>query len=295
MELKIKGPPEPPAGASVKGDCAAYNARVTWRRGQEIGVETRKFYIEYSTNVSALEGEWFGGQGKPVREGEEMMAEPGTITYYILDDTNLVPGADLIFRVRAASDHLVGLHGTTTKQGNCITPPGPPKFNPFNVTGLVTGAGKLTIKWKPLQKLFHGGKGFYYEIGHRPLGNSKFTKREFRDLEKDSLYNIPSPGTYKQHQFYVRAMNDLGPGPEPTIVTAYSGRPPPAQAPRRVMVGANLRFSTELIWTPVENADGYRVTFWNITDAESMRGMINLLILIDLVLYTVLFFCKSNF
>lgn len=115
------GPPEPVAGLKVTGDCSSYDARLSWNRGEELGVETRRFYVEYATNVSAARDEWFGGQGPPYLAGREMFAEPGTAINYELNELNLVPGASLIFRIRAASDHLVGRASRQTKQGTCIT------------------------------------------------------------------------------------------------------------------------------------------------------------------------------
>ena len=118
------GPPEPPAGVTVTGHCINYTARLTWARGEELGVETRRFFIEYATNKSAAEGQWFGGEGPPKTIGKKMQAEPGTITYFDLTKKNLVPGAALLFRIRGASDMLVGRASRPTIFGHCITPPG---------------------------------------------------------------------------------------------------------------------------------------------------------------------------
>ena len=118
------GPPEPVASLRVLGDCSKYNARLTWNRGEELGVETRRFYVEYATNKSAAQNKWYGGQGPPYLIGKKMFAEPGTAVQYNLNELNLVPGANLIFRIRSASDHLIGRASRSTLQGKCITPIG---------------------------------------------------------------------------------------------------------------------------------------------------------------------------
>ena len=127
--LDFLGPPEPVAGLRVTGKCsAAFNAigelpELKWMKGEELGVEARRFYVEYATVESALDGKWYGGQGPPVLPGREMFAEPGTITYFKLTSKHLVPGANLIFRVRSASDHAIGRPSRQTRKDECITPP----------------------------------------------------------------------------------------------------------------------------------------------------------------------------
>ena len=102
---------------TVKGSCQEYNAKLVWSRGEELEATTRKFYIEFKTPNST---EWFTGH-KP---GEVFYAEPGTITYYNLDRKHLPPGANLIFRAKGASDHLIGRPSITSEIGDCITLPG---------------------------------------------------------------------------------------------------------------------------------------------------------------------------
>ena len=66
MFVFILGPPEPVAGLRVTGNCAAaYNKTsgpapvLRWIKGEELGVETRRFYIEYATEESAEQGQCF--------------------------------------------------------------------------------------------------------------------------------------------------------------------------------------------------------------------------------------------
>ena len=121
--LKIKGPPEPPAAVKVEGNCRIRsNVVVKWKKGEELDAETRGFYIEFSTNSSSSLGRWFGGMGDPLMPNSEIKAEPGTqdswdVTQY------LVPGANLIFRVRGFSDHLVGRASRPSEINKCVTQP----------------------------------------------------------------------------------------------------------------------------------------------------------------------------
>ena len=123
------GPPEPVAGLRVAGDCsAAFNnvgkpPVLRWIKGEELGVETRRFYIEYATVESAEEGKWYGGEGPPKLPGRQIYAFPGTANFFRLSSSTLVPGANLIFRIRSASDHSIGRPSRATKKDECITPP----------------------------------------------------------------------------------------------------------------------------------------------------------------------------
>ena len=121
--LIVKGPPQPPAGVHVRGDCQNFNAILHWTRGEELGVETRGFFIEFSTNITAAKNIWFGGEGDPLMPGSIINAEPGTQISFALNKGNLVPGANLIFRLKGYSDHLVGSPSRPSKVGQCITPP----------------------------------------------------------------------------------------------------------------------------------------------------------------------------
>lgn len=122
--LRIKGAPQPPAGVSIQsGDsCEDREALLTWSRGEELNEETRYFYIEYSTNTSSLYDAWFGGKGS---EGiKPIVAEPGTRVSFLLTKLQLPPGANLIFRIKAASQFLTGKPSRPSRSGTCITPPG---------------------------------------------------------------------------------------------------------------------------------------------------------------------------
>lgn len=114
----------------MAGTCsAAFNEieaelpQLKWIKGEELGVETRRFYIEYATAESAERGKWYGGEGPPKTPGCKIYASPGTVNFFKLKATeHLVPGANLIFRLRSASDHLVGRASRSTKEDTCITP-----------------------------------------------------------------------------------------------------------------------------------------------------------------------------
>ena len=126
--LNIKGPPEPPAGVHVTGSCEIYDPNnppvLQWTRGEELNEETRTFYIEFSTNISSSYDDWFGGEGNPEIPGSRLIAEPGTRVKFTLEKQHLVPGADLIFRITAATEHQKGRPSRPSPPGRCVTPKG---------------------------------------------------------------------------------------------------------------------------------------------------------------------------
>ena len=120
--LRIKGAPQPPAGVSIQAgdDCEDFAAMLTWSRGEELNEITRYFYIEFSTNTSSLSNAWFGGKGSEGIPDSSIVAEPGTRVSFQL--TKLPPGANLIFRIKAASQFLTGKPSRHSRSGTCITP-----------------------------------------------------------------------------------------------------------------------------------------------------------------------------
>ena len=72
--------------------------------------------------ILPFSGKWYGGEGPPKQPGREIYAFPGTANSYQLTSATLVPGANLIFRIRSASDHAIGRASRRTLEDTCITP-----------------------------------------------------------------------------------------------------------------------------------------------------------------------------
>ena len=116
-------------------DCSDYTAELEWSRGEELMEETRYFFIEFSTKTSSQEGLWFGGQGDPLISNSAIIAEPGTRVS--MDVKNLVPGANLIFRIRAKSQFTLGKPSRPSRSGTCITPPASKCFSGGGASGQI--------------------------------------------------------------------------------------------------------------------------------------------------------------
>ena len=71
--------------------------------------------------------------------------------------------------------------------------------------------------------MYQGADGFYYEVSYRKMpSDAAFTPHEIRNLNTTE-FEVPTPGTNETYEFYVRSHNELGPGPEPKIITNSSG------------------------------------------------------------------------
>lgn len=275
--LTVKAPPEPPTGLLIDGNC--YNKDkedviLRWHRGEQIGVPIRKYFVEFSTNQSSHANKWFGGKGDPLIPNSKMIATASSKVIEFKLNRFLVPGANLIFRLIAASDLLTGRPSRPTSPDTCNTKAGKPVINPVNVTGIVYGVGKLSIRWRPVTDVYFGGDNFEYEVNYRKVGEKLYQKKPVTDLNQTE-YAITSPGEYIQYQFYVLSKNKEGYGPDirtEEIKTAYSGRKAPEFAPNNVRVGKITIDNVELYWSPAKDADGYRVRYWNITNTEHLRG-----------------------
>jgi len=122
--LIVIGPPEPPAAVRVSGDCRnRKNVMVHWKKGEELGEETRQYFIEFSTNSSSRLNRWFGGEGDELIPDSRISAFPGTQDKWDITKW-LVPGASLIFRIRGAGSQLPELLGRPSQPseiGTCVT------------------------------------------------------------------------------------------------------------------------------------------------------------------------------
>lgn len=74
-----------------------------------------------------------------------------------------------------------------------------------------------------MTNVYQGADGFYYEVGYRKMpSDAAFTLHEERNLNITE-FEVPTPGVNETYQFSVRSHNELGPGPEPKIITNISG------------------------------------------------------------------------
>ncbi|XP_047146188.2 fibronectin type III domain-containing protein isoform X1 [Hydra vulgaris] len=292
--LTVRGPPQPPAGVRVTGNCGNYDALIQWTRGEELGAETRGFSVEFSTNVTAANGIWYGGIGDFLNPNQLYHAYPGTRISFKLTRENLVPGANLIFRLKGYSDMLMGNPSRPSKSGQCITPPGPPPMNPLNVTGITKMMpGVLFISWTAITDVYYGAPDFFYEVGFRLVGAPSFTVNQIRDLNVTE-FQIPTPGINKEYEFYVQSKNSLGEGPPYKTVTAFSGKEPPLLPPKNFKVASITRHIIDFTWTKADNAEGYRLKYWNVTDAEDLRGRLRRAIT-DPIVYNYQYFYGNDF
>ena len=76
-----------------------------------------------------------------------------------------------------------------------------------------------------MTNVYQGADGFYYEVGYRKMpSDGTYTPHEERNMSITE-FEVPTPGVDQTYQFYVRSHNELGPGPEPKIITNTSGAP----------------------------------------------------------------------
>lgn len=76
-----------------------------------------------------------------------------------------------------------------------------------------------------MTNVYQGADGFYYEVGYRKkLSDGAYTLHEERNLNITE-FEVLTPGEDEKYEFYVRSHNELGPGPEPKIITNTSGAP----------------------------------------------------------------------
>uniref|UniRef100_A0A674N1T1 Neural cell adhesion molecule L1-like protein n=1 Tax=Takifugu rubripes TaxID=31033 RepID=A0A674N1T1_TAKRU len=111
--------------------------------------------------------------------------------------------------------------------------------------------------------LFHNGPGLEYKVSYRRLGVEEEWKEH---LVKRHSFVVRNVSTFVPYEVKIQSRNNQGWGPEPKVVTGYSGEDVPAAAPRDVAVEVFNTTALRVSWTPVLPATvrghlgGYKVS-----------------------------------
>nr|XP_054751006.1 uncharacterized protein LOC129256838 isoform X1 [Lytechinus pictus] len=127
---------------------------------------------------------------------------------------NLAPYMSYKFRVTAVNG--VGRSEPQMTSGQYFTPPDRPTSNPKNITFTVEN-GQVIIHWEALKLEEQGAPFFSYKVMWRPLGMDTWHEESIQM----SQYTFTIPGSQEvgQYEVAVQAVNAVGSGPEPEIIT----------------------------------------------------------------------------
>ncbi|RXN17485.1 neuronal cell adhesion molecule isoform X1 [Labeo rohita] len=169
---------------------------------------------------------------------------PGTKTTAHL---KLSPYVHYSFRVLALND--VGFSRPSAASHQYRTSPAAPDENPSEVKGHGTEHNNLVITWKPLTPLQANGPNLKYKV----MWRQQDTEKEWASVNvaNVSKFVVSGTPTFVPYEVMVQALNEYGPGPQPSPVIGYSGEDFPSAAPGNVQVLVQNSTLAEVRWSPV--------------------------------------------
>ncbi|CAL8369397.1 unnamed protein product [Lota lota] len=239
----------------------ARSVRLSWTAGRDHNSSITEFVVEFEESQWEP-GKWRELQRVPGNQATADLALQGNINYQ--------------FRVYAING--VGAGPPSQHTGRYATPAAAPDRNPEDIRIQGHVPHQMDISWEPLLPVEHNGPGLEYQVGYRRLGlGEEWTEQTV----KRHLLVVKDTPTFVPYEIRVQSRNAVGGGPEPRVVTGYSGEDVPTAAPRDVGVEVLNATLLRVSWTPVPqdtvrgHLGGYAV-HWvrrrSLLHAESVRG-----------------------
>ncbi|XP_050956525.1 neuronal cell adhesion molecule-like isoform X9 [Labeo rohita] len=213
-------------------DPGVRSVQLTWTPGDEHNSPIKKFLIQYEDALHQS-GVW-----------HNLTEVPGTKTTAHL---KLSPYVHYSFRVLALND--VGFSRPSAASHQYRTSPAAPDENPSEVKGHGTEHNNLVITWKPLTPLQANGPNLKYKV----MWRQQDTEKEWASVNvaNVSKFVVSGTPTFVPYEVMVQALNEYGPGPQPSPVIGYSGEDFPSAAPGNVQVLVQNSTLAEVRWSPV--------------------------------------------
>lgn len=246
--LTVVERPDPPTDLELT-ELNKRSVRLTWIPGEEHNSPIEKFLIQYEDSLHSR-GEW-----------HNLTSVPGTKNTAHL---KLSPYVHYTFRVLALNS--VDISRPSLPSRMYKTEPAAPDENPTGVQGFGTEHDNLVISWKPLSGLQANGPGLRYRVMWRQKTMDSDWNTE--TVANNSKFIVSGTPTFVPYELKVQAVNDYGEGPEPDLVTGYSGEDMPVAAPENVQAMVLNSTLAEVHWDPVPakfirgHLKGFKVHYW---------------------------------
>uniref|UniRef100_A0A667X695 Cell adhesion molecule L1-like b n=1 Tax=Myripristis murdjan TaxID=586833 RepID=A0A667X695_9TELE len=221
------------------------SVRLSWTPGSDHNSTVTEFIVEFEENQWEP-GRWKELQKVPGNQATAELALHGHLSYQ--------------FRVYAVNAIGPGPPSEPTERFRTL-PTGPDR-NPENIKIQGHLPHQMEISWEPLLPIEHNGPGLEYKVSYRRLGLGEVWKEH---LVRRHLLVVKNTPTFVPYEVKVQSKNGDGWGPEPKIVTGYSGEDVPTAAPRNVAVEVINTTVLRVSWTPVPletvrgHLEGYNV------------------------------------
>ncbi|XP_051568295.1 neural cell adhesion molecule L1-like protein isoform X3 [Myxocyprinus asiaticus] len=243
-QLSVVDVPDPPENV-ILSEINGSSVKLQWISGDDHNSSITEFVIEFEESHYEP-GSW-----------KELMRIPGNHHSAML---KLHGHVDYRFRVSAINEVGRGRASQTTERYK--TPPSAPDKNPENIKIEGHLPHEMDINWEPLSPLEHNGPGLEYKVSYRRQG----TEEDWTEhIVKRHSFVVKNTLTFVLYEIKIQAKNHAGWGPDPKIITAYSGEDFPSAAPEDVAVEVMNDTMVKVRWAHVHkdklhgHLGGYRV------------------------------------
>uniref|UniRef100_A0A8C1WKG5 Cell adhesion molecule L1-like b n=1 Tax=Cyprinus carpio TaxID=7962 RepID=A0A8C1WKG5_CYPCA len=244
--VDVPGPPEDVVLSEHNGR----SVKLQWIPGDDHNSSITKFVIEFEESQHEP-GSW-----------REMMRVPGNHHFALL---NLHGHVDYRFRVSATNEVGRGRPSQATERYK--TPASAPDKNPENIKIEGHLPHEMDLNWEPLSPIEHNGPGLEYKVSYRRQGTGEDWTEHMVKRHSFVVKNTP---TFVLYEIKIQAKNHAGWGPDPEIITAYSGEDFPSAAPENVAIDGMNNTMVKVRWDHVHkdklngHLGGYRISFWRL-------------------------------
>ncbi|KAM9351194.1 cell adhesion molecule L1-like a isoform 2-T3 [Symphorus nematophorus] len=232
--LTILDVPDAPKNVEISELKNPRNICLSWVPRSDHNSSVTEFIVEYE------ESQWEPGRWKELQKvpGNQATAE-------------LVLHGHLDYQFRVYAVNAVGPGPPSEPTERYKTPPAAPDRNPENIKIQGHLPHQMDISWEPLLLIEHNGPGLEYKVSYKKLGVEDIWREH---LVKRHSFVVRNTTTFVPYEIKIQSRNSHGWGPEPKVVTGYSGEDVPTAAPRDVAVEVFNTTVLRVSWTPAPPA-----------------------------------------
>ncbi|XP_074501239.1 cell adhesion molecule L1-like a isoform X10 [Sebastes fasciatus] len=232
--LTVLDVPDAPKNVEITELKSPRNVRLSWIPGSDHNSSVTEFIVEYE------ESQWEPGRWKELQKvpGNQATAE-------------LALHGHLDYQFRVYAVNAVGPGPPSEPTERYKTPPAAPGRNPENIKIQGHLPHQMDISWEPLLPIEHNGPGLEYKVSYRRLGVGDVWREH---LVKRHSFAVRNTSTFVPYEIKVQSRNSHGRGPDPKVVTGYSGEDVPTAAPRDIAVEVINTTVLRVSWTPAPPA-----------------------------------------
>uniref|UniRef100_A0A1A8NYH0 Neural cell adhesion molecule L1-like protein n=1 Tax=Nothobranchius rachovii TaxID=451742 RepID=A0A1A8NYH0_9TELE len=237
------------------------SVKLTWIPGDDHNSSITDFIIEYEENKWEM-GKWRELLRVSRNQNSAVLRLHGHVEY----------------RFRVYGVNSVGAGPPSKPTEMYRTPPAAPDKNPENIKIEGHLPHEMDINWEPLLPIEHNGPGLEYKVSYR----RQDVEEEWTEhTVKRHSFVVKNTPTFVPYEIKVQTKNNQGWGPEPRIVSGYSGEDFPSTAPDDVAVEVMNSSVVKVTWTPVHkdklrgHLGGYRINWWrlrSLVDSKKRHG-----------------------